>query len=154
MGGKATPVAGTPRPALAIGLLLVAPLPAAALAMALGSVTVKLTAYVYLVNYGALLLAFAGATHWGLAVARGERDWRWYGLAAFALLLAWLALGLVQPGPRLMVLALGFVVVFIADSRAAAGGLAPGWHRDLRKPLTVLALLALAIALAAVRYAK
>lgn len=146
-----TQLAGMPRPALVIGLALVAPLPAAALAMLLGSVTVKLTAYVYLVNYGALLLAFAGATHWGLAVARGERDWHWYGLAAFALVLAWLALGLVQPGPRLMALALGFVVVFIADSRAVAGGLAPAWHRKLRKPLTVLALLAMAMALAAVR---
>ncbi len=141
-----------PRATFWVTLALAAPMPACALAMVFGSITVKLTAYIYLVNYGAVLLAFAGAVHWGLAVARGDRDWNAYVFAAVMVLVAWLALGLVQPGPRFIVLGLGFFAVFIADRRAVTSGQAPDWHRGTRKLFTMLVLSSLALAFAAVRY--
>lgn len=141
-----------PRAPFLVTLALVAPLPACALGMVFGSITVKLTAYIYLVNYGAALLAFSGAVHWGLAVARDDRDWNAYAFAAVMVLVAWLALGLVQPGPRLIVLGLGFFAVFIADRRAVTSGQAPDWHRGTRKLFTLVALLSLSLAFAAVRY--
>ncbi len=141
-----------PRAAFWTILALAAPLPACALAMVFGSTTVKLTAYIYLLNYGAVLLAFAGAVHWGLAVARDDKAWNSYVFAAVMVLVAWLALGLVQPGPRLIVLGLGFFAVFIADRRAVSSGQAPDWHRGTRKLFTLVVLLSLSLAFAAVRY--
>ena len=143
-----------PRAVFWTTLALAAPMPVCALAMVFGSVTVKLTAYIYLANYGAVLLAFAGAAHWGLALARNNRDWNSYIFAAVMVLVAWLALGLVQPGPRLIALGLGFFAVFIADRRAVTRGHAPAWNRGTRKLFTIVVLLSLTLALGAVRYAS
>ena len=57
-----------------------------------------------------------------------------------------------QPGPRFIVLGLGFFAVFIADRRAVTSGQAPDWHRGTRKLFTMLVLSSLALAFAAVRY--
>ena len=39
-----------------------------ALAMAFGSPTLPITAYLQLMHFGALVLSFSGAVHWGLAI--------------------------------------------------------------------------------------
>jgi len=39
-----------------------------ALAMAFGSPTLAITAYLQLMHFGALVLSFSGAVHWGLAI--------------------------------------------------------------------------------------
>ena len=136
---------GMPVPALALGFAGAVPFVAGALAMALGSKSVELTAYFYLMSYASLILAFLGAVHWGLALAADRVGWAWYGVSVAPALLAWVAYGLIDPVHRVALLALAYVGVFIVDTRAARAGLAPAWYPKLRKPLTVIVLLALAV---------
>ncbi len=137
-------MSAVPRPALLIGVAGVVPFAAAALAMVFGSPVVAINAYLQLMHYAAATLAFAGAVHWGLAVAasaRGEAvSWRWYAAGAAPALAGWLALGLAGPVLKVLVLALGFSAVFMVDLRAVSDGLAPAWHKALRKPLTLIVL--------------
>lgn len=148
-------LAQVPAPALALGLAGAAPFVAGTLAIALGPPWLKITAFVHLVNYAAIVLAFTGAVHCGLAVAAGMRGhaagWRWYAAAAVPALLAWTALALVHPSASVLVLAAGFAVAFMVDLRAVRDGLAPDWYRALRKLLSAVALFCLAVVLAVVR---
>ena len=43
------------------------------LAMAFGSPTLAINAYLQLIHFGALVLSFVGATHWGLAIGANAR---------------------------------------------------------------------------------
>jgi len=145
--------ASVPRPALVLGIAGAAPFVAGALAMLVGPGWLKLTAYVYLVNYAAVALAFVGAVHWGLALAASRAGvavgWSWYGGSVLPALAGWVALLLIQPAPKLVLLGLGFAAVFIADVRAERAGAAPAWYPALRKPLTIVVLVSLLGALAA-----
>lgn len=128
--------------------------------------------------WAAIVASFAGAAHWGFAAAAldapgpanvpgptaGGPDPRrdeavrhlLYGavpaLAGWAVLLAFqLTLGapvsLAWLAALLMALVLGGA--WLADRRAVRVGLAPEWYRDLRGPLTLAAVVALAGAAAA-----
>ena len=95
-----------------------------------------------LLAYGAIILSFVGALHWGFAIALpqlapGQRT------AAFAwsvvpALLAWPALLLpVQVGVLLLVV--GFAAHLAQDWRLAARAALPGWYLPMRLHLTVIA---------------
>ena len=133
---------GVPTPALVLGIAGTAPFIAAALAMLAGPPWLKITAYIHLMNYAALSLAFLGAVHWGLALAAGRTDWTKYAAAVVPLVLGWLALSLIQPLPTILVLVVAYAGIFILDIRAARDGFAPPWYPRLRKPLTIIVLLA------------
>jgi len=126
---------GVPTPALVLGI-------AATLAMLAGPAWLKITAYIHLMNYAALGLVFLGAVHWGLALAAGRTDWTRYAAAVVPLVLGWLALSLIQPLPTILVFVVGYAGIFILDIRAARDGFAPPWYPRLRKPLTIVVLLA------------
>ncbi|MGD1878131.1 MAG: DUF3429 domain-containing protein [Kiloniellaceae bacterium] len=133
-----------PRPALALGLAGLLPfLACAAAAWAAGD-----RAYVIIVNlqmaYGAVILSFLGAVHWGLALAQNDAgNWRRLGLSVLPALAGWLAL-MIPNALGLLLLAVGFVGVFFADRRSVAAGRAPAWYKALRKPLTLVVVLCLA----------
>jgi len=136
-----------PVPALVLGFAGALPFVAGAIAMFTGPDWLKLTAYLYLMNYAALILAFLGAVHWGLALAADDRrpvGWGWYSLSVVPAVLGWVALGLIQPMGKLALFAIAYAGVFILDVQAARSGLAPAWYPRLRKPLTVIVLLAIA----------
>jgi hypothetical protein len=133
---------GVPTPALVLGIAATAPFVAAALAMLAGPAWLKITAYIHLMNYAALGLVFLGAVHWGLALAAGRTDWTRYAAAVVPLVLGWLALSLIQPLPTILVFVVGYAGIFILDIRAARDGFAPPWYPRLRKPLTIVVLLA------------
>ena len=139
-----------PRPALVLALAGATPFVAAPIAMLFGPDWLKLTAYVHAINYAAIALGFVGAVHWGLAMTAASADWRWYGAATLPALAGWLALGLIQPAPKLLLLGFGFAGVYMADVRAVRAGAAPGWYLGLRNPLTVVVLVSLLAMLAAV----
>ncbi len=136
---------GVPVAPLVFGYAGVIPFVAGALAMALGSDSVELTAYFYLMSYASLILAFLGAVHWGLALAADRVAWGWYGVSVVPALLGWVAYGLIDPVHRIALLALGYVGVFLVDIQAVRAGLAPAWYPKLRKPLTVIVLIALGV---------
>ena len=88
-----------------------------------------------LAAYGATILAFLGAVHWGLALAapateRGA-DWGRLGLGVVPSLIAWVALLLPLP-IGLGLLALAILGTAAAESWAAQAGLVPRAYLGLR----------------------
>lgn len=93
-----------------------------------------------LAAYGATILAFLGAVHWGLALAApaGAADkpvrgveWGRLGLGVVPALLAWVAL-LLPLAAGLGLLALGIVATALAETLAARAGLVPRGYLGLR----------------------
>ncbi|GAA0573144.1 DUF3429 domain-containing protein [Caenispirillum bisanense] len=97
------------------------------------------------ITYGAVILAFLGAVHWGLVLRMP------YGVPRLMLvwgvvppLVGWAALAFSAPLSHAIMM-LGFLAAFAADHRAALSGLTPPWYGRLRLVLTTLVLLALAL---------
>jgi len=103
-----------------------------------------------LLGYGAVILSFLGAAHWGLALAGSAAPgWGRLGWSVTPALVAWVSLLLV-PLIGLGVQIVAFVAAFFADIRAVRAGIAPAWYPRLRKPLTVIVVACLAAAAARV----
>jgi len=137
-------LAGMPRPALALGLAGLLPFAAASL----GTWVTDYPDFVLFINlqmaYGAVVLSFLGAVHWGLALARDEAgDWPRLGLSVLPALAGCIALA-IPNGAGLLVLILGFAGTYFFDLRAVRAGRLPAWYGTLRKLLTVAVLLCLA----------
>lgn len=135
--------------ALALGLLGLLPF----IAGGLGSLAFRdplraARALEALIAYGAVILSFLGAVHWGLALeeetglAQGAR----YGLGVVPALVGWVAL-LAQidamPDVALVLLALGFAATIGVEQRAATRGLVMPAYVGLRWVLSVVVLLVL-----------
>lgn len=107
-----------------------------------------------LLDYAAVILAFMGAIHWGLAMRAQETDTRarvQLGLSVIPPLLGWVAITDGLPlFIALPVLLLAFAGLHVADVRAVTLGLAPRWYTTLRTPLTAVVCLCLALAWAGV----
>jgi hypothetical protein len=107
-----------------------------------------------LLDFAALILAFMGAIHWGLAMRAEESDEQaqiQLGLSVIPPLLGWLAISAGLPmGLALPMLLVAFVGLHFADVHAVNLGLAPRWYSSLRMPLTVVVSLSLLLAWASV----
>ena len=95
-------------------------------------------------NYGAVILSFVGALHWGFAMsvyAMSERKrnvcFAWSVMPA---LLAWLAL-LLDPFAASALLAAGFAAHYVQDWRLVRHAGLPAWYLPLRLRLSVVAAL-------------
>jgi hypothetical protein len=137
-------LAEVPRPALLLGFAGLLPF----FACAAGAWVLDHAAVIIAVNlelaYGAIVLGFLGAVHWGLALAEAAADnWRRLVPAVLPALIGWIALMIPSP-LGLVLLALGFVAMYFADRAAVTANRAPTWYAALRKPLTLLVLLSLA----------
>ena len=96
--------------------------------------------------YGAVILSFVCALHWGFAMAlsglddaRRVRTMLW---SVVPSLMAWPALLLV-PMEAAVLLVTGFVLHYIQDRRLARHAELPDWYLPLRLQLTVVACLSL-----------
>ena len=100
-----------------------------------------------LLAYGAVILSFVGALHWGFAMAHpasaGQPASGMYIWSIVPSLLAWLAL-LVSPGFGATLLIAGFLTHYRQDVRLARLLQLPPWYLPLRLQLTVVACLCLA----------
>lgn len=105
-----------------------------------------------LLGYGAVILSFVGALHWGLAMAlpgldEAERTRRFV-WSVVPCLLAWPALLLpTQMGAPLLMA--GFAAHLWQDHRLARQAALPAWYLPLRWRLTVTACVCLALGAAA-----
>ena len=103
-----------------------------------------------LAAYGATILAFLGAVHWGLALAApaAERgvDWGRVGLGVVPSLIAWVALLLPLPA-GLGVLAVAILGTAAVESWAAQAGLVPRAYVGLRWMLSAGAAASLLLGL-------
>jgi hypothetical protein len=103
-----------------------------------------------LVGYGAVILAFVGALHWGFAMSAPALDaagrTRAFAWSVVPALLAWPATVL-GTGTASLVLVAGLALHLAQDHRLARRAALPAWYLPMRWRLTVVAsvcLLALA----------
>ncbi len=108
-----------------------------------------------LIGYGAVILGFLGAVHWGLALAgyggpmqTGRVARLRLGLGVVPALLGWAALliGLASPYPSLSLglLIAGFVGVVVIEARARRDGLVPNGYMGMRWTITICVVAVLA----------
>ena len=105
-----------------------------------------------LIAYGAVILSFLGAVHWGLALEDqiGIADRARLLLGVLPALIGWaalVALFVQVPMASLAILAMGFLVVMAVEHRAAQRGLMPRGYAALRWLLTTIVVLDLAAVL-------
>lgn len=97
--------------------------------------------------YGAIILSFIGALHWGLAMSLPELSERqrsarfvWSVVPA---LIAWPAV-LLSPAIAGPLLIIGFIAHYLQDRRLAGQAPLPGWYLPLRLRLSSVAVVCLA----------
>jgi hypothetical protein len=115
-------------------------IPFVTLACALWFVPYQAQVYVSeaLMAYGAVILSFMGAVHWGVAIdLLSKRERLQLAFSVVPALLAWSAL-LLPAMYGYAVLLISFVFLCVLDSRASRLGMAPIWYSKLRVPLTVV----------------
>lgn len=101
-----------------------------------------------LIAYGAVILSFVGAVHFGLAIG-GRLEWSWIRvLGAVLPAAAGLAAVLIGGQHALALLVVGFGVFWLYEHRACPVGLPPAYLR-LRRNLSVAVCALLAIAMIA-----
>jgi len=91
------------------------------------------------VTYGAVMLSFLGALHWGMEFSGhgGHKGYRRLMLGAAPVLVGWPTLAM-DPTSALMVQWLGFTGLWYADVKATAQGWAPKWYSQYRFYLSLL----------------
>jgi len=102
-----------------------------------------------LLDYAAVILAFMGAIHWGLAMRaeHSEGASLQLGFSVIPPLLGWLAIASGMPLlAALPLMLVSFVGLYLADLHAVRLGLAPQWYPALRMPLTAIVSLCLLVA--------
>jgi hypothetical protein len=99
-----------------------------------------------LLTYGAVILSFIGALHWGFAMSQSDmatnqrtRSFIW---SVVPSLLAWMAL-LMKPKYAVMLLVTGFLIHLWQDKRLVQLVNLPAWYLPLRVALTFVAALSL-----------
>ena len=95
--------------------------------------------------YGAVILSFIGAVHWGLAM-HGDRKPLWFVWSVIPALYAWQPVVFLDSRLALLTLVPGFMVTWSVDHHATAAGLLPTWYMRLRHMLTLGASIALTAA--------
>ncbi len=98
-----------------------------------------------LAAYGATILAFLGAVHWGLALATPAARLGRFVLGVVPQLVGWVAL-LLPLRPGLALLAVAMLVTVAVESLAARAGLVPVGYLRLRWVLSVGATACLGLA--------
>jgi len=90
-------------------------------------------------TYGAVLLSFLGAMHWGMEFAGygGRKMYSRLALGAAPVLFAWPTLAL-QPMTALVLQWAGFTGLWWADAKATREGWAPKWYAQYRFYLSIL----------------
>jgi hypothetical protein len=100
-----------------------------------------------LITYGAAILSFVGALHWGFAMTLPDlaehKRIACYAWSVVPALVAWVAL-LLTPVVATALLLTGFIVHYWRDRALAAESGLPGWYLPVRLRLTVVASLSLA----------
>ncbi|KAJ7572920.1 hypothetical protein C8J56DRAFT_1017791 [Mycena floridula] len=105
------------------------------------------------VTYGAVMLSFLGAIHWGFEFAGygGQKGAQRLMLGAAPLFLAWPTLAL-QPVTALVVQWFAFTGLWAADAKATSWGWTPKWYSQYRFYLSILTGACILGSLAGVSY--
>lgn len=96
--------------------------------------------------YGAIILSFIGALHWGLAMSQPELSERqrsaWFAWSVVPALIAWPAI-LFSPPLAAPLLVFGFIAHYLQDRRLTRQARLPDWYLPLRLRLSSVAVVCL-----------
>lgn len=98
--------------------------------------------------FAAVILAFMGAIHWGLAMRAEEGSElapMQLGLSVIPPLLGWFALSL-PINFAIPVFFFAFGTLYFADIWAVQQGLAPAWYTSLRRPVSLVIICSMIVA--------
>ena len=96
------------------------------------------------IAYGAVILSFVGAVHWGVALAAGGMRVMRMSISILPALLAWAAL-LLPPAIAGWLLLAGFLALRAWEASPPVARTLPAWYRALRTRLTVAVSLFLVV---------
>lgn len=134
-----------------LGYLGLLPFVGALLAMLVLPLALRQFALLGMMTYGAVVLSFIGAVHWGWTLAmRAERPGRRLAISVLPALVGWAAVPATALVPTFMgigVLMAAFVLWYAYERLGDAWTEFPTWYRALRTQLTAGVLVLLAIAL-------
>ena len=133
-----------PKLALWLGYSGLAPFAICAVAAHGNTPTISAYGLIGAANYGAVILSFVGAIHWGLAM-KGDRNVYWFSWSVTPALLAWAAVSLLDVRLSVLALAPAFTLAWSIDRQAFQRGLLPAWYMRLRHVLTGGAVVGLLI---------
>lgn len=90
-------------------------------------------------TYGAVMLSFLGALHWGMEFAGlgGHKGYARLALGAAPVAYAWPTL-LLDPAGALIAQWVGFTALWYADLKATGAGWTPKWYSQYRFYLSIL----------------
>lgn len=100
------------------------------------------------IGYGASIISFLGAIHWGLEWAKygGVQGYPRYAIGVFAPIAGWSAT-LMPIEYALITQFLSFTTLYLIDTRAALKGWTPPWYREYRFILTFIVGVSIVISL-------
>ncbi len=144
------PFNATRPPRLAVGLAMAALVPFVTGALGLWVTPEAWRMWVMdeLLAFAAVILAFMGAIHWGLAMRADETSNNapvQLGLSVIPPLLGWFALSL-PIDFAIPVFFFAFGTLYFADIWAVKHGLAPTWYPQLRRPISLVVIASMIIA--------
>jgi hypothetical protein len=97
-----------------------------------------------LIDYGALILTFAGGVHWGMALTpMAARPAARCGAGVVPLIIAWVVLILAQMSlfAALTILCVGYVLTVVVEHRASKQWLVPRNYMGLRWAISIVGLI-------------
>lgn len=118
------------------------PFAGCAVLMFLGSPGISIIALFANAVYGAVILSFVGAVHWGMTMLGGRSSY-WYVWSIAPAILGWLAIVLLDIRISLLALAIAFALAWSVDRQASLRGLIPTWYMQMRHILTAGATISL-----------
>ena len=137
-----------PASARALGVTGLIPFWAAALAAAFAAPPWDARASAALFLYGAVILSFLGAVHWGLALREADGPARDRAFVASVIPALWAWFCAFAPGTWSFIgLIVGFLLMLIYDWDRGRAGALPAWYPGLRIWLTLGAVAALLLGL-------
>jgi len=91
------------------------------------------------VTYGAVLMSFTAALHWGMEIAQynGSKGYPRLRLGALPVVYAWSTLAL-EPMSALVAQWVGFTGLWFVDMKATTAGWTPAWYSQYRFYLSIL----------------
>ncbi|KAF9014166.1 hypothetical protein BDQ17DRAFT_1386679 [Cyathus striatus] len=103
------------------------------------ALTVFDQALTFQVTYGAVMLSFLGALHWGMEISGygGHKGYARLALGSAPMLVAWSTLSM-DPMVALITQWSGYTALWYADSKATQAGWTPKWYSQYRFYLSIL----------------
>jgi hypothetical protein len=106
---------------------------------------------IWLIDYAAVMLSFAGGLHWGLSMLHPEMTEQdrsvFMAWSVVPAVVGWISLLMPLAKTSLILLITTFVIQYAADRQLAQRFQLPSWYLRLRVGLTAVAVLCLALAL-------